>query len=41
MPVRRWAATGRDVHVDKAKPSRCVLAGQKSCVRVANESDVR
>jgi hypothetical protein len=29
------------VHVDEAKPSGGVLPGQKSCVGVPNQSDVR
>jgi len=39
--VRRWAAARWDVHVDEAKPSGGVLPGQKSCVGVPNQSDVR
>src|ERR1035438_8800918 len=40
VPVRRWAATWRDVHIDEAETPGCVVPAQKCRIGVTYQTDV-
>jgi hypothetical protein len=39
--MRRWAASGGDVHINEAESPRSVLPGKKNGVRISNDPNVR